>query len=330
MARKRGLIFDGGGFPGVKQVGWVEEAEARGIFYERVQGVSVGALNAAKFVESGAQALREYWLHVEEKGPSSVFNFSAWQVAKRILKRCDSILTIENLDKLVHELNMKKVMDSPTELQVVVKNETENCSKVFSSRDPEMVNNPELFRTMIKASAALPGIFPPVLIDGNRLSDGYHFQLNEFKDFDEIVILLNDDPGLTGLVAGGTLWDRITLGQRELMDDFTPIAIENFLFRNPKFNNFSVSSGIDRLLKWGEAFKKFFVEIFRPDLKDGDPDKPDAPKCRLVVVTPNYLIPTLRLHKFNHGDITRAIQESRKQAKEVLDDLHPPEINSPD
>lgn len=327
MVETIGFGLDGGGFPGVKQVGPLEEAETRGKMPNMLLTVSVGALNGAKFVESGSRALKEYWLGVEERGPSSVFNFNKWQVAKRIMRKESSFLPSTSLDILVGTLNMRKILESPIELRVVVKNESRNATMVFSSHHPEMRSNPEKFRQIIKASASLPPIFPPVMIDGERFSDGYHLPLKEFKDFDLVVILINDDPGLTDLVSGGDWRDRASLGQREMTDDFTPETIENFLFRNPKFNKLSVNSGLRRLREWVVEFIAEFAEFIRASAGK-EQSRDDVPKHRFVVVTPNYNIPTLRLHKFNPGDITRAIKESRRQAKEVFDDLFP-ETKSP-
>lgn len=316
-----GLVLDGGGFPGVKQVGLVEELWKRGKIPSLIQGISVGALNAAKLVEAGPDPLREYWLMVEHEGPQSVFSFKLRSIAMNL--RSVALLTSASLDRMVSTLDMKKIVESPIELQVVVRNETDQCPDVVSSRNPLIKENPELLRQFIKASAALPGIFPPVVINGKRYSDGYCPQLSEFKDFHLIIFALNDDPGLVDMAANGKWWARGMLGPREVTDYLTGMMIENFLLKNPKFCNLVIDSRLTFLQRFGEKFKQVAKEVIGILTAKEKEDEPKKPQHRLVVVSPTFEIPTLRLHKFNKGDITLAIQEGRKQAVKLCDQLFP-------
>lgn len=309
-----GLALHGGGFAGAKQIGLPEELWARNKIPSLIQGVSVGALNAAKLVESGPEGLKKAWLRRQKLGPSSVFNWAgaithAWS---------GSLLSDYGLNELVREgedgLVMSKIMASPIELQIAVRNETHDRIDIFSNRDEAVQKDPEILRKAIKASASLPGIFPPVEINGEWYSDGWHFDLSKMTDCEVIFVVINDESKIGKNFHQAKWYKRFFVGFSENLDDAVEAHIASFLENHPEFDKIKLDSKlgfVDRGVRKAITAAKKFLGISH----------------QLVITTPEYKIPTLILDSFRmadkhyEGDIVQASRLSLEQAKKLLDEL---------
>lgn len=199
-----GFILNGGGFAGALSVGMLEALIEAGIYPKRIQGVSVGALSAAKFIESGIEGLKATWERIDKDGPSSVFNWV--DIATTVPRKNNSLFYSKGLLRLVNDLDMKKVITSKIPLEVVTCNESEESRpEIFQSHAQNYLENPELFKLPIIASTAIPGILPPVKINGMEYSDGVFFQLQSMIDAgcDTIFLLLNDQSA-----ESNARWDK--------------------------------------------------------------------------------------------------------------------------
>ncbi|MEK7191908.1 MAG: patatin-like phospholipase family protein [Patescibacteria group bacterium] len=291
----------GGGCAGVGQLGLAKELWKRNRVPKKIQGVSVGALNGAALVAGGPDYLEKTWLDLEQRSSSFVFNWS--KVPLRIFK--SSLFSDWGLDFLVSNIDIKAAIDSPIEFEVVVCNESLGRKKeVVSNRDPRFAGDPELFRQFIKASSALPGFFPPVLIGGHWYSDGYRFNLNTMADCDNLFVVLNDKP-IPDDVSRWHWAKRLFTGFNYVLNNLIEEEIENFLEHHKAFNRFKIDSPLPFLQRLFESAKDF-VGI--------------GPK-QLIVISPSYNIPTLGLDTFGRGDITLAIQKSSQQAEDFLNKL---------
>ncbi|MDO8467101.1 MAG: patatin-like phospholipase family protein [bacterium] len=315
MPEKIGLAISGGGFRG-SIIGPHKALWRRNKIPDKIQGVSVGALNAAKLAESGIEALEENWRIIGAGHPSAIFN------KLDIITRFNSNAPFSDagLKRLIGKLDPVKIINSPIELEVVVNNETKRRMQVFSSRDlifqvdkenPKNPNRgPHLLLDAIKASASLPGFFPPVNILGEWFSDGYCFHLERFADFDTLFVVLHDDPE-PRIFPESHWFRRIFAGPQRVLSDHEEGKIHDFLRDHPdKFTEFKFSSKlglVDRILTF---------------LSKGV-DKLQG-KGRLVLFSPDFSIPTLELASFQRGDIEKAIDMSFLQAEKLLDEIYPP------
>lgn len=159
------FVLSGGGPLGALQVGQLQALAEKGIIPDLILGVSVGGVNgvftASDPTPAGAKRLEEVWLrmkreHLFPKGKI----VSAWNA----VKRGSHVFSNAGLRKLLDsELVEKTFEDLQVPCQVVATNLETGAETWFSSGP---ITDPLL------ASSAMPGIFPPVEIDGVAYIDG--------------------------------------------------------------------------------------------------------------------------------------------------------------
>jgi NTE family protein len=190
---KVGIIFNGGGFTGAFSVGYIKALWEYGIRPEHIQGVSVGALNAAKLLElENTKELEKIWLDIEKAKASNIFNWK--DIPGNIVRRSDSLYKNKGLLDIIQKINIEKIINSPIKLQIVVCNESNGEKEIFCSHDQMFKEDPKLLKEVILASASIPGILPLVKIGDQQYSDGIYFSLESMIETgcDTIFLFLND------------------------------------------------------------------------------------------------------------------------------------------
>lgn len=137
------------------QVGMIEELSARGITADLVVGTSLGAINAAALATGGTQELRGFWEWIHQEVLSTPIrtmakNMTGVQARKQeaaLRKRISTVLPTE----------------FPAGLQLATTDLESGGEVVLSSGD---------LIQAVMASSALPGVFPPVQVEGRHLFDG--------------------------------------------------------------------------------------------------------------------------------------------------------------
>ncbi len=166
-ARRRpevAFVLSGGGVLGAAQVGQLQALIGAGILPDVVIATSVGALNAAAVAtepdDAGMNRLAEVWtgLKTEDIFPGSRFA-RAWNV----VSRGDHIHPNTGIRKLVEQLPVGAFEETEIPLWISATN-LRTGEEAWFSRGPLL--------QAILASTALPGIFPPVPIDGELYIDG--------------------------------------------------------------------------------------------------------------------------------------------------------------
>ena len=150
---------------GAVQVGLLQALAENSIFPDVVIGTSVGALNAAFMAahpnSEGPQLLKELWTHMRKDDlfPGGKL-VSAWHV----LKRGSYVFSNQGLRRLIEsELDVDTFEGLQIPAHIVATDLKTGEEKWFSSGP---LTEPLL------ASAAMPGVFPPVTIDGATYIDG--------------------------------------------------------------------------------------------------------------------------------------------------------------
>ncbi|HTV34042.1 MAG TPA: patatin-like phospholipase family protein [Methylocella sp.] len=161
--QKTALVFAGGGSLGAIQVGMLRVLLSTGLQPDFVIGSSVGAINAAYFAgtpsEAGVIKLAQIWSTLHRR---DVFPFTFVRVVG-LLRHPDYIVDPSRLRRLIERnLPYGRLEDATIPVHITA-TDMEGMA-VLLSKGPSV--------DAILASAAIPGIFPPVRIDGQTLMDG--------------------------------------------------------------------------------------------------------------------------------------------------------------
>jgi NTE family protein len=161
--QKTAFVFAGGGSLGAIQVGMLGVLLGVGLQPDFVIGTSVGALNACYFAGAlngdGVARLAKLWSSVRR---SDVFPFT-FASAFFLLRQQGHVADSNSLRRLI-ETNLPYARLEDAAVPVHVTATDLQGMPVFLSKGPAI--------DAILASAAVPGIFPPVRIDGQMLMDG--------------------------------------------------------------------------------------------------------------------------------------------------------------
>ncbi len=163
MSARTAFVFAGGGSLGAVQVGMLQVLLEAGVAPDFVVGTSVGAINAAYFAGNpdldGVARLARLWEGLRRE---DVFPFTLLS-ALRLLRRPESLIDPSHLRRLIEaNLPFARLDDARVPLHVMATDQ--QGVGVCLSRGPAV--------EAVMASAAIPGIFPPVEIDGQQLMDG--------------------------------------------------------------------------------------------------------------------------------------------------------------
>ena len=166
-ARKRphvAFVLSGGGVLGAAQVGQLRALLETGIVPDVLVGTSVGALNAAAIAAdptpAGVDLLADVWLSLRG---DDLFPGTRVQRALHFVRKGDHLYSNEGIRALVRKLHVRTFEEMQKPLSIVAANLRTGAEYVFESGPiaPPLI-----------ATTALPGIFPPVLIDGELYVDG--------------------------------------------------------------------------------------------------------------------------------------------------------------
>ena len=164
LPRPLALLFSGGASLGALQVGQLRALIAGGLVPDFVVGTSVGALNALfiaqDFGPARLAALEQLWRGLTRE---LVFGKLGLAAAWRLMRSGNTAASPKALQTLI-ACNLPKSQDQlalPAHL----------IATDFISGRPVTLSGGDLHRNAL-ASAAIPGVFPPVEIAGRPLVDG--------------------------------------------------------------------------------------------------------------------------------------------------------------
>jgi NTE family protein len=159
------FVLPGGAAWGAVQVGMLAALTDAGIVPDLLVGTSVGALNAAMFAAApdaaGVADLAATWSSARRH---EIFPLNPVRVARALARRQGHLLDNTSLRWWIERhLAFDRLEDAPVPLHVVATDVARTVPVVLSSGDAARA---------LLASCAIPGIFPPVTVDGRRLADG--------------------------------------------------------------------------------------------------------------------------------------------------------------
>lgn len=163
--RHRVLVLSGGGLHGALQAGMLAELVETGWRPDVVVGVSVGALNgvwvASNWDTSGAEELVRLWDNMKSR---PVFHSNRWTQLRNVLRGRSSLQSADTLIQVLDEACPVEYLEqSSIPVQVGAMNASTGSTTWFTSGSA----HPRLL-----ASASVPGVVPPVEINGETYVDG--------------------------------------------------------------------------------------------------------------------------------------------------------------
>lgn len=163
-AGKTALVLAGGGSLGAVQAGMLAALCDKGIAADFVVGASAGAINAGFFAANptrdGARALCAIWRAIRR---ADVMPVTARNALNLFLRRGYLFDNSALGALLARHIRYRRLEEAAMPVHVV-------ASDILSGEEVVLSRGPTI--EAILASAAIPGVFPSVRIDGRELVDG--------------------------------------------------------------------------------------------------------------------------------------------------------------
>jgi NTE family protein len=165
------LVLSGGGAKGAYEAGVALALAARGVPIRLAAGSSAGALNATAVVDGRLDRLEALWRGVTREQvfalrPGIFFAglLPGW-LTLLALDGAGSLLDPRPLrDLITGSVDLGRVRASPVALRVVATD--------LERRERRLFDNQTISVDALLAASAVPGLFPPVTVDGALLVDG--------------------------------------------------------------------------------------------------------------------------------------------------------------
>jgi NTE family protein len=164
-APRTAFVFTGGGSLGAVQVGMLRALTAYGVRPDFLVGSSVGAVNAAYFAadasNEGVRRLEAIWLGLRR---ADVFPATWARALRGLLWHRDHLVDPMPLRRLLERhIPYQWLEDAAIPCHVI-------ATDVLDGSDVRLSTGPVI--TAVLASAAIPGVFPPVPVGDRLLVDG--------------------------------------------------------------------------------------------------------------------------------------------------------------
>ncbi len=158
-------VLGGGGLRGASEVGMAKALLAKGLQPDLIVGTSIGSLNGAVLasapISESVPRLSHMW---EEMRASTVFSESLFQRARHLFNHWTHFHSNDSLRKLVEQwVPYTELEEAAVTIQT--------CAACIETSSEHWFTDGSVVDAVL-ASCALPGVLPPVVIDGRHYIDG--------------------------------------------------------------------------------------------------------------------------------------------------------------
>jgi NTE family protein len=158
------FAISGGGARGAIQVGMLKALIEQGIKPDLVVGTSVGAWNGGWLAQAPTLERLEQLADVWRRVNARTLNVLWWRAARNLVRRRPFLYEGDGMSRLIASNITKHTFeDLEIPFHAVAIDLTTGTKKVFSDGP---------LAPAVLASSAIPGMFPPVVIDGHQYVDG--------------------------------------------------------------------------------------------------------------------------------------------------------------
>ncbi len=159
------LVLAGGGTRGAVQIGMLQVLTEHGFVPDRIYGSSVGAVNGVVFAADptrrGVERMTEIWRGLTR---DDIYPQGRLHGPWLYLQQRDSVYPNSGLRKVIEDgIDFERLEDALVPVEVVATSLTDGQERWFTYGSA---------MDAVLASTAVPAIFPPVEIDGERFIDG--------------------------------------------------------------------------------------------------------------------------------------------------------------
>ncbi len=159
------LVLGGGSTRGAIQIGMLQVLAEHGFVPDRVYGSSVGAINGAGFAadptRDGVERMAQIWLRLKRE---DVYRTGRLHGPWLYFQQREGVYANSGLREIIDEgFPFERLEEAVLPLEVVATSLTDGAERWFTHGPATEA---------ILASAAMPAIFPPVQIDGEKYIDG--------------------------------------------------------------------------------------------------------------------------------------------------------------
>jgi NTE family protein len=260
-----GVVLGGGATLGAYEVGVIDVLARRGIVPDLLVGTSVGAINAAYWAvhpePDAGRRLLELWLSCSR---STMFPDGPLPMVGRLFQRRDHLTTQRELARVLRSAiaDGSRIEMAAIPLAIVA-TDALHGDRVVLRQGPML--------PAVLASAAIPGLWPPVDVGGRSLVDGGLVANCDLQAAAELgmtdvvmVDVMTDGLGTTGMNVGQILEHSVRIAARRQ----TELAMKAFggtvrvallratLETEPHLGDFSLTA---RLFREGQAAAEAFV-----------------------------------------------------------------------
>lgn len=161
--RRLALVLSGGGASGIVQVPFLEELIRRDIKPDLIVGSSVGAVNGAflAFHPNDIEGLADLWIALRN---TRLWHRNILRITRNLLTKGTSVYSNRFLQDLFRQhVTIDEIAAAEIPLYLVTTSLSNGHKRILSRGQ---------LLSGVMASIALPGLFPPVRVDGDWCVDG--------------------------------------------------------------------------------------------------------------------------------------------------------------
>src|SRR5213083_2176071 len=276
------LILSGGGAKGAWEAGVAAALVERGLPVRLAAGSSAGALNAAMVADGRLDRLQDLWRTVTRE---QVYTLRPSVVLAGLLPGVLTLLALDLAGSVLDPAPLRELIAGSIDLERIRASRVELLvvATYLARYDKRVFDNRTVSVDALMAAAAMPGVFPPVRVDGVPLVDG----------------------GLTGRAP---VLEALALGR--------PIGRAVAVMSYAPDERASAPTTLRRTLE--EAMELVMIHAIRRDVELARLRHPDVDVQLLTPSAPLMLRPL----DFDTEGMAKALERGRADAQACLDAMH--------